>query len=234
MLVAFPGAINNRRLEISMRKLVPALCGAVALGVAIGCGSESVLTTPTATRTSASITSQSQTGAGGADETDTVFALTRKSPLDHDVTAIATIGPAGGSISIDAAGATIVFPAGALDSPRQIKMTAKAGATVAYEFCPHGITFAVPVAVQQDLTFTRASANDLRMLQAGYYKQSLGAIFVDPGNSLVTVSELRGIDLDKPINPRFGTFYISHFSGYIISTGFAGGGGESDSASSLP
>jgi hypothetical protein len=216
-----------------MRKLVSALCAVVALGIAIGCGSESVLTTPTTTRASASITSQSQTGTGSAEETDTVLALTRKWPLDHDVTATATIGPAGGSISIDAAGATIVFPAGALESPRQIKMTAKAGAIVAYEFCPHGITFAVPVTVQQDLTVTRASVNDLRTLQAGYYKQSLGAIFVDPGNSIVKVSELRAIDLDKPSNPRFGTFYISHFSGYIVSTGFASGGG-SDSASSQP
>ena len=215
-----------------MRKLLPAVCGAVALGIAIGCGSDSVLT-PTTSRGSASITSPAQAVAGSADETDTVLALTRNRPLDHDVSATATIGPDGGSITIDAAGATIVFPAGALDSPRQIKMTAKAGAAVAYEFCPHGITFAVPVVVQQDLTFTRASVSNFRTLQAGYYRQSLDAIFVDPANAIVKVSELRGIDLDRASSPRFGTFYISHFSGYIMSTGFAGGGG-SDSSSTQP
>ena len=212
-----------------MRKLLPAVCGVVALGIAIGCGSDSVLTPTISSRGSASITPAAQARTGGGDETDTVVALTRKWPLDHDITATATIGPAGGSITIDAAGATIVFPPGALDTPRQIKMVAKAGATVAYEFCPHGITFAAPVAVQQNLTFTRASAADLRALQAGYYKNSLDAIFVDPGNAIVRVSELRGIDLDKPSNPRIGTFYISHFSGYIVSTGFAGGGGDSSS-----
>ena len=213
-----------------MRKLLPAICGVVALGIAIGCGSESVLT-PTSTRGSASITLPTQALAGGADETDTVIALTRKWPLDHDVSATATIGPAGGTITIDAAGAAIVFPAGALDSPRQIKMTAKAGAAVTYEFCPHGITFAVPVAVQQDLSFTRASVSNFRTLQAGYYRQSLDAIFVDPANAIVKVSELRGIDLDRPSNPRIGTFYISHFSGYIISTGAGGGGSDSSSFS---
>ena len=212
-----------------MQKLLPAVCGVVALGIAIGCGSDSVLTPTISSRGSASITPAAQARTGGGDETDTVVALTRKWPLDHDITATATIGPAGGSITIDAAGATIVFPPGALDTPRQIKMVAKAGATVAYEFCPHGITFAAPVAVQQNLTFTRASAADLRALQAGYYKNSLDAIFVDPGNAIVRVSELRGIDLDKPSNPRIGTFYISHFSGYIVSTGFAGGGGDSSS-----
>lgn len=214
------------------RKLLPAICGLVALGIAIGCGSDSVLTPVITSRGSASITPAAQAGTGRADQTETVVALTRKWPLDHDITATATIGPAGGSISVDAAGATIVFPPGALDAPRQIKMIAKAGATVAYEFCPHGISFAAPVAVQQNLTFTRASASDLRTLQAGYYKQSLDAIFVDPGSALVKVSELRGIDLDTPGNPRIGTFYISHFSGYIISTG-AGGGG-SDSSSTQP
>lgn len=215
-----------------MRKLLPAVCAVVALGIAIGCGSDSVLT-PTTSRGSASITPPAQALAGSADETDTVLALTRNRPLDHDVSATATIGPDGGSITIDAAGATIVFPAGALDSPRQIKMTAKAGAAVAYEFCPHGITFAVPVVVQQDLTFTRASVSNFRTLQAGYYRRSLDAIFVDAANAIVKVSELRGIDLDRPSNPRFGTFYISHFSGYIMSTGFAGGGGG-DSSSAQP
>lgn len=215
-----------------MRKLLPAFCGVVALGIAIGCGSESVLTTPVAGRGAASIL-PAQVRSGSADETDTVIALTRRWPLDHDVTATATIGPEGGSITIDEAGATIVFPPGALDSPRPIKMIAKAGATLAYEFCPHGITFAAPVAVQQNLSFTRAGASDLRTLQAGYYRQSLDAIFLDPASALVKVSELRGIDLDRPSNPRIGTFYISHFSGYIISTG-AGGGGGSDSSSSQP
>jgi len=213
-----------------MRKLLPALCGVVALGIAIGCGSESVLTTPMASRGSASIIPSAQAGTGTADETDTVVALMRRWPLDHDLTATATIGPDGGSITIDAAGATIVFPAGALDSPRQIKMIAKAGAAIAYEFCPHGISFATPVAVQQNLTFTRASASDLRTLQAGYYRQSLDAIFLDPSSALVKVSELSGIDLDRPSNPRIGTFYISHFSGYIVSTGAGGGGSDSSSA----
>jgi len=212
------------------RKLLPVVCGVVALGIAIGCGSESVLAPTTTGHGTSSVNAPARARIGSGDTTDVVIPLARKWPLDHDISATATIGPAGGSITLDAAGATIVFPAGALDSPRQIKMTAKAGANVAYEFCPHGITFAVPVMVQQNLTFTRASASDVGTLQAGYYKQGLDAIFVDPGKSLARVSEIRGVDLDRPSNPRIATFYISHFSGYIISTGFAGGGSDSSSA----
>lgn len=215
-----------------IRKLLPAVCGVFALGIAIGCGSESVFAPP-ATGHGSAITAPARATTGSGDATDTVVALARRSPLDHDISATAVIGPAGGSITLDAAGATIVFPPGALDSPRQIKMTAKAGANVAYEFCPHGITFAVPVVVRQDLTLTQANANDFRTLQAGYFSRGLDAIFVDGAKSLAAVSEIRGVNLDTPSNPRIGTFYISHFSGYIVSTGFADGGG-SDSSFAQP
>src|SRR5689334_14824217 len=88
---------------------------------------------------------------------DTGLVLKRLTPLTSDISASAVIGPKGGSIKLDGAGAKIDIPAGALSEATTITMTALAGANVAYEFQPHGITFAQPVKVQQDLRVTWAS-----------------------------------------------------------------------------
>jgi len=90
------------------RKLLPVVCGVVALGIAIGCGSESVLAPTTSGHGTSSVTAPARARIGSGDTTDVVIPLARKWPLDHDISATATIGPAGGSITLDAAGATIV------------------------------------------------------------------------------------------------------------------------------
>jgi len=114
-------------------------------------------------------------------------------------------------------------------------MTAKAGWNVAYEFAPHGIAFDAPVSVEQDLALTAASRmSDATKLEAGYYQDSLRDALVDPSQSLARVSELRSVDLDLPLNPRVATFYIFHFSGYILSSGFAGGAGDTGGDEPLP
>jgi hypothetical protein len=107
----------------------------------------------------------------------------------------------------------------------QITVTAKAGSAVAYEFEPHGLTFDAPVRVQQDLAYTSLGAGRLTKIQAGYYQQALDAILLGPNMSLAGVTELRDVDLDDTDRPRIATFYIWHFSGYIMSSGFADGGG---------
>jgi hypothetical protein len=66
------------------------------------------------------------------------------------------------------------------------------------------------------------------MVRAGYYPDSLSAALVGPSLSIARVSELRRADLDRPLNPNIATFDIFHFSGYILSSGFVGGGGDTD------
>jgi hypothetical protein len=160
--------------------------------------------------------------------TVTVVALRRNFNLPVDVSASAVIGPHGGEIDLWASGARIVFPAGALSAPTRITMTAKAGWNVAYEFSPHGIVFNVPVTVQQDLNWTSFASGNDGMVRAGYYPDSLSAALVGPSLSIARVSELRRADLDRPLNPNIATFDIFHFSGYILSSGFVGGGGDTD------
>ena len=137
---------------------------------------------------------------------DTVVTLSRAVLLTTDVSQSAIIGPEGGTLEIAASG----------------------GWNVAYEFAPHGITFAVPVMVEQSLGNLLAGGG-ARALQAGYYQDDLGAVLVDTRQSLARVTELRQVLLDRPTDPRVARFFISHFSGYIMSSGFAsGGGGGSD------
>ncbi|HEV8233946.1 MAG TPA: hypothetical protein VGP84_05085 [Gemmatimonadaceae bacterium] len=210
------------------RRLLPALGVLLALGAAYACHSDSTLA-PSASSGSSLSAGTAQSGRRDVDPaTVTVVALRRNFNLPVDVSASAVIGPHGGEIDLWASGARIVFPAGALSAPTRITMTAKAGWNVAYEFSPHGIVFNVPVTVQQDLNWTSFASGNDGMVRAGYYPDSLSAALVGPSLSIARVSELRRADLDRPLNPNIATFDIFHFSGYILSSGFVGGGGDTD------
>ena len=150
---------------------------------------------------------------------DTGLVLKRLTPLDSNISASAVIGPEGGSIRINAAGGKIDIPAGALSAPTTITMTALAGSNVAYEFQPHGLTFAQPVKVQQDLKVTMATVYPslLKLAHGAYYDSSLDSSFVDPGKLLMKVKEH---ELGYPdVNASQIKFYIGHFSGYVVLCG---------------
>jgi hypothetical protein len=214
-------------------KLLLTACVIGALGIATACVSDSLSAPGEAAPRSAAAIATSLAANAGSTGTDTVIAISRRAPLEHDVSVAATIGPSGGSLVIVEAGVMVSFPPGALTSDKRITMTAKAGWAVAYEFCPHGITFDAPVVVAQDLSYAQVAPGRLNSLQAGYYASSLPAIY-DPGNSHARVSEVRGAKVDQSPGARIATFYISHFSGYIMSSGFADGGGGSDMAVPQP
>lgn len=138
--------------------------------------------------------------------------LQRNTPLAANITVTQTIGSAGGTLSIPAAGVTVVVPAGALNSNTLITMTARQGSLVAYDFAPHGIVFAKPLVFTQKLVGTNASLLSVPFIQLGYYS--------DPG--LLTavggiVSELLG----GTVNLLSWTYTgnIKHFSGYMVGVG---------------
>src|SRR5690348_4757515 len=72
----------------------------------------------------------------------TVDGLQRTTPLAAPITVSKSIGAEGGTLTIPQAGVTVVVPKGALAQSTTITMTARAGSLVAYDFAPHGITFA--------------------------------------------------------------------------------------------
>jgi hypothetical protein len=141
-----------------------------------------------------------------------VLPLQRSTSLPAAITVTQTIGGAGGTLSIPEAGVTVTIPRGALIAPTQITMTARAGSLVAYDFAPHGITFAKPLTFTQRLSGTNASLLSAPFLRLGYYQDERLL-----GTTTALVSELIGGTVDLLTNTF--TSKIPHFSGYVVTCG---------------
>lgn len=141
-----------------------------------------------------------------------VNGLQRTQALAAPITVTKAIGPEGGTLSIPAAGVTVTVPRGALAAPTTITMTARAGSLVAYDFAPHGITFAKPLVFSQQLRGTNATLLSAPLLRLGYYEDA--NLLTKTGG---LVSELLG----GAVNTLTWTFTstIPHFSGYMVSCG---------------
>ena len=142
-----------------------------------------------------------------------VRGVTRAIPLTRDIAVSAVIGKQGGTISIPEAGLTLVVPKGAVASDVKFTATALAGKLVAYDFQPHGTTFAVPLQFSQDLRKTSL----LGILTAPLLD---GAYFVDSSklnqsSGTAFVSELRSATVN--LLQFRASFPINHFSGYLVS-----------------
>lgn len=146
-----------------------------------------------------------------------VTGVQRTTPLAESITVTRTIDSFGGTLSIPLAGVTVTVPAGALSSATVITMTARAGSLLAYDFAPHGITFAKPLVFTQSLAGTNASL--LTAPQLGYYSDP--SLLNSTGGM---VSELISGTVDL-VNRTF-TSSIKHFSGYLISCGRGAGDAE--------
>jgi hypothetical protein len=138
--------------------------------------------------------------------------LKRKAPLARDVTVSAMIGGEGGTLSIPAAGFQLTVPAGAVKSRTKFTVTALKGSLVAYEFGPHGTTFARSLSARQDLSVTEWQLLQLRPLVAGYFAEKRALDFT---NATAAVSELIS-GVIAPLSKQF-SFRIDHFSGYIVA-----------------
>lgn len=190
---------------------------AAGLLAAAACGDRGI-TTPPATPQPKKPTSGLLSKAP-VTTTEAVQVLLRSKPLPQDFSTSNIIGPAGGVLSIPAAGVHVIFARGAVSAPTRITMTAIAGAAVAYEFQPHGLTFNAPVTVVQDLKQTAAEHDaSLRdALQGSYFDTDLPNTFVDAAHNFARIRESRHGKLKK--DARFLEFIIEHFSGYMVSTG---------------
>lgn len=148
---------------------------------------------------------------------DTALTLKRTTALPSDITVSGIIGSNGGTLSIPAAGVVLDIRKNALSAPTLITMTAKKGVNVVYEFGPHGTVFNKPVSIQQDLSFTAAASN--AKLRTGMH----GAYFdVASDSAYVTTDHIKikenQIGYDDGIATL--TFYVGHFSGYMVAVGF--------------
>jgi len=185
---------------------------AVALGLfAVACGETStspterpaIEMTATHTTTSTSITTQ-----GTA-----VDALTWSKPVTQ-TTVSKVIGAAGGSFSIPN-GIAITVPPGAVTSNVTFSVTRLPGSIVAYEFQPHGITFAVPLQVAQPTLGTNLFKLPAVASITGAYFLGSSALDQSSGTADVAEFESTFVSADR----AWVRFSVKHFSGYLISTG---------------
>jgi hypothetical protein len=140
----------------------------------------------------------------------TVVPLKRLVSLETE-TASATIGVLGGQLSLPRAGLTVVVPPFALTAPTTITVTALGGMNVAYDFAPKGQRFNIPLVATQDLTVTEAAAGGLvnpASLFVGYFPND---------NRITLITEILNPTLN--LLAQTSTVSISHFSGYIWSSG---------------
>ena len=141
--------------------------------------------------------------------------LQRTTPLAAPITVSKVMGAEGGTLAIPEAGVTVTVPRGALAATTTITMTARAGTLVAYDFAPHGITFAKPLAFSQQLRGTNATLLSAPLLRLGYYENA---------NLLTRTGGLVSELLGGTVNTLTWTFTsaIPHFSGYIVTCGRGG------------
>lgn len=199
-------------MKTPIRRLV-ALAAAL---VAVASCTTDQPTSPAAPRTAPTAAAPSADLLGGVTglvgSLVSVDGLQRNTPLAKPITVTKTIGSAGGTLAIPEAGVTVVVPAGALAKNTVITMTARAGTLIAYDFEPHGITFARPLVFSQSLRGTNASLLTAPFLKLAYYKDA--SLLTKTG---ALVSELLG-GVVNVLEWKF-TGSIPHFSGYVVTCG---------------
>jgi hypothetical protein len=200
-------------MQTPVRRIVALALAAVAVA---SCSSDqSTAPLPRLTTSTESSSDLLGTVTGLTSSLLSVDGLQRTTPLAAPITVTKSIDASGGTLSIPQAGVTVVVPQGALAKPTTITMTARAGTLVAYDFAPHGITFAKPLVFTQQLRGTNASILTAPFLRLGYYKDA--SLLTKVGG---LVSELLG----GVVNLTSWTFSanIQHFSGYMVTCGRRG------------
>ncbi|GAC1647669.1 MAG: hypothetical protein NVS4B3_02120 [Gemmatimonadaceae bacterium] len=121
------------------------------------------------------------------------------------------------TLEIPSAGFTLLVPKDAVLRPVTITATLLPGDQLAYEFEPHGITFARPLLIKQRLDDTDADGDQATAahLVAGYFPST--ADLAPAASGLTHVVELVPATTDAASNTF--AMAISHFSGYIIALG---------------
>jgi len=141
-----------------------------------------------------------------------------KSAYTDVITVSKTIDQSGGTISIPETGLTLSFPAGAVDAPIAITVTADPQ-YVAYRMEPTGTQFLKGVTATQLLSTTTLSGAPLRsQLYAAYIADDsvtlsgkVPVLEIEPGTTILSVL--------SPSLPQAHVWTIRHFSRYILASG---------------
>lgn len=194
-----------------------------ALAFTAACSDAITAPTPATTRSNGALSSTLGSLNGTINRLVPVKALTRNRPLTQTISKSVLISNAtGGVIEMFDLGLRVEIPAGAL--PRDtmtITVTPQRGRMIAYDFQPHGTQFAKPLTFKQNLTATSwDSPFFVGVLSGGYFKSNTQ---LDATNNTALLDEV----LSAFVLNYNATFYIRHFSGYMVSSGRASSAEES-------
>ncbi len=129
--------------------------------------------------------------------------------LTTDQTVRARIGREGGTITVASTGLTLIIPPGAVQKPTNFSVTAIAGKGVAYEFEPHGTTFAKPLIFRQQVSLIALPWGKSPI--GGYFESR---DFLNPLTGQATIQE----SIPARVKNGVVEFLIEHFSGYLVSS----------------
>ncbi|MDP9203823.1 MAG: hypothetical protein M3P26_18115 [Gemmatimonadota bacterium] len=137
--------------------------------------------------------------------------------------ASATIGLAGGTISVPGADFSIRFPAGAVAKATVITIVAMDGRYVSYDMFPHGLKFKVPVfATQRFLNTTLYDAPSAAQTAQGAYLPD-GNETISKAGTATTTEKLKSMTVwilqGLLWVPESQTWELKHFSRYILASG---------------
>jgi hypothetical protein len=198
-----------------MARVVTALGSAVAAGLTsltLACADGP--TAPTAPAAAPAAWTGSTSYDGGSYGGTAVTTLRWNSAVTQ-AAASAVIGAAGGSLTLPG-GATLVVPRGAVSTNTTFTITRLPGRIVAYDFQPHGRTFAYPLTVRQPGAGTNLGALwSTSGLQGAYFVDQSK---LDQANGVATVSEFAP-STTVASDRSSVSFTVKHFSGYLMSTG---------------
>jgi hypothetical protein len=147
----------------------------------------------------------------------TVEGLLRTKPLTADIVASAVIGPNGGKIEIYSAGFALIVPKYAVLKNTTFTVKALKGSLVAYEFGPHGSRFLLPLEFKQNLALVDPRRiPSLFVPVIGYFANTSD---LDQVNGRAKVTELLPGFVVTEVTGKLVKGYITHFSGYMVSSG---------------
>ncbi|HMI56083.1 MAG TPA: hypothetical protein VK494_07850 [Gemmatimonadaceae bacterium] len=213
-----------RSLALSMAALVVCACADDAPTLVAPNSGSSVSSTRTTTdvtaTTDTTLTADTSITINGSRRSQVVKAV-RWDPdrAKMELTKTATIGPAGGKISVPRADFTLIFNEGAVTVPTRITVIAKASPFVVYDFQPHGLVFAAPVYAVQDLKNTGIFGTSLSLSVFGAYISS----DTDPAaDGTTTAAETTFSSVY--FNSKSGiavqsVWLLKHFSRYMLASG---------------
>ena len=200
------------------RSLAYTVTAAALAMLSIGCSSDSSPTAPSVqpsvqpTEASQGLISDLISGVAN----NLVMTVKRSKPLARDIVVTAQIDAKGGRIRVKETGFELTVPKGAVSRMTTFQVKALAGSVLAYEFEPHGTRFAVPLKFSQQLPGLGLLGLLSQKPEVGYFANRSQ---IDQKTGQATVDEFAPTTVVNGLLGRWAVGDISHFSGYLVSSG---------------